>query len=153
MPFVRPSLDKRPAGRASVGVVDALPQGTLAIVGSLAIGPDWVAKGHRGKWSVIPIGSLASVTVVAPAGWKQFMSMSAFIAPPPDLVFATSDGVAFRIPINQVDGRARAALLSVLSQTMRVSRVARRFLESKGLPDGWDRQFQFVGFRFGRPYQ
>lgn len=47
------------------------------------------------------------------------------MAPPPDLVFATSERVAFRIPINQVDGRARRALASVLRPSTQVSPVAK----------------------------
>jgi len=128
VPFVRSSLDKLPGGRADIDTVDSVPVGTVAIVGTLAIGPDWVAKGHRGKWSLLPAASVASISVVAPPGWKQLMTMGAFMAPPPDLVFATREGVAFRIPIDQVNRRARDALLSAVGSSTRISAVARRFL-------------------------
>lgn len=47
MPFVRSSLDKMPQGRAFIETADSLPEDTIAMVGTLAIGPDWVAKGRR----------------------------------------------------------------------------------------------------------
>jgi hypothetical protein len=153
VPIPRASLDDRSVARGGpAAVVEALPGPAVLDLNRFVVGPDWVAIRRKGHIHLLTTESLAVIAVVAPSPWKQVVWSRGFVAPAPELVLRSTEGTIIKVPIDHIDPSARQTLWSVLGSQTSLTAVAKSFLASGALPDGWNRRLQFVGFRFGSKY-